>query len=275
MTEVREVTGTAFVVAEFRARENDEPHPLYLDPVVHIFLDDRTKKAAAAIRADFPAGEKMPRLRTRYFDDRLDEQITQGCRQVVILGSGLDTRPVRKRADGVAYFEIDDANTLSLKQARYAANGIDAPVTFIPSNYVAAGVLPLLVSNGFDASLPSFFIWEGNTMYLTRPTVMKVLADLRERVRQFAISFDYMDEAVVARTTGERGTTAFVERFAAMGAPWHFGIDDLAALADEAAMAVANAVTVGELHRTYWPERPLDSIVYDHYSLCTLKPCAA
>jgi hypothetical protein len=141
MTEVREVTGTAFVVAEFRARENDEPHPPYLDPVVHIFLDDRTKKAAAAIRADFPAGEKMPRLRTRYFDDRLDEQITQGCRQVVILGSGLDTRPVRKRADGVAYFEIDDANTLSLKQARYAANGIDAPVTFIPSNYVAAGVL--------------------------------------------------------------------------------------------------------------------------------------
>jgi hypothetical protein len=60
-----------------------------------------------------------------------------------------------------------------------------------------------------------------------------------------------------------------------MGAPWHFGIDDLAALADEAAMAVANAVTVGELHRTYWPDRPLDSIVYDHYSLCTLKPCAA
>jgi O-methyltransferase involved in polyketide biosynthesis len=148
-------------------------------------------------------------------------------------------------------------------------------VTFIPGNYVAAGVLPLLVSNGFDASLPTFFIWEGNSMYLIRPTVMKVLADLRERVRQFAISFDFMDEAVVARTTGERGTTAFVERFAAMGAPWHFGIDDLDALADEAAITIADAVTVGHLHRAYWPDRPLESIIYDHYSLCTLKPCAA
>ena len=49
-----------------------------------------------AIRADFPAGEHMPRLRTRYYDDRLGEQIAQGCRQVVILGSGLDTRAVRK-----------------------------------------------------------------------------------------------------------------------------------------------------------------------------------
>ena len=275
MTEVREVTGTAFIVAEYRARENEETHPLYVDRIVPIFLDARTRAAADAIEAGFPTGEKMPRLRTRYFDDRLDEQIAQGCRQVVILGSGLDTRPVRKRADGVAYYEIDDANTLSLKQARYAANGIDAPVTFIPGNYVAAGVLPLLVSNGFDASLPSFFIWEGNSMYLIRPTVMKVLADLRERVRQFAISFDYMDEAVVARTTGERGTTAFVERFAAMGAPWHFGIDDLDALADEAAMTIADAVTVGHLHRAYWPDRPLESIIYDHYSLCTLKPCAA
>ena len=32
MTEVKDVTGTAFVVAEFRARENAEPHPLYRRP---------------------------------------------------------------------------------------------------------------------------------------------------------------------------------------------------------------------------------------------------
>jgi methyltransferase (TIGR00027 family) len=275
MTAIKHVTGTAFIVAEYRARENEEAHPLYVDRVVPIFLDARTRAAADAISAGFPATEKLPRLRTRYFDDRLDEQLGSGCRQVVIPGSGLDTRAVRKRSPGVAYFEIDDANTLNLKQARYAENGIDAPVAFIPDNYVAAGVLPLLESNGFDAGLPSFFIWEGNTMYLTRPAVMKVLADLKERVRQFAISFDYMDEAVVARTTGELQTTTFVERFAAMGAPWHFGLDDLDALADEAAMTIADAVTVGGLHRTYWPDRPLDSIVYDHYSLCTLKPRAA
>jgi methyltransferase (TIGR00027 family) len=272
MTEVKDVRGTAFVVAEFRARENAQAHPLYLDPVVHIFLDDRAKKAAAAIRANFPAGEKMPRLRTRYYDDRLDQRIAGGCRQVVILGSGLDTRAVRKRAPGVAYFEIDDANTLSFKKERYAENGIDAEVTFIPGDYVAAGVLPLLKSGGFDGDLPSFFIWEGNTMYLTRAAAMKVLADLKEGVRDFGISFDYMDEAVVARTTGDLQTTGFVERFAAMGAPWHFGIDDLGAIADEAGMTVADCATIADLYRTYWPNVPLDSIIYEHYSLCTLTP---
>jgi methyltransferase (TIGR00027 family) len=275
MSEVREVTGTAFVVAEFRARENEEANPLYVDPVVHIFLDARTREAADRIRADFPAGEHMPRLRTRYYDDRLGEQIAQGCRQVVILGSGLDTRAMRKRAPGVAYFEIDDAGTLELKKARYAANGIDAAVTFIPGNYVALGVIPMLERNGFDKSLPSFFIWEGNTMYLRCPDVMKVLADLKENLRRFAISFDYMDEAVVAMTTGEAGATAFVERFAAMGAPWTFGFHDLPALAGEAGLAISDATTVGKLHRLYWPDRPLDSIIYDHYSLCTLRSPAA
>jgi len=272
MNQVREVTGTAFIVAEFRARENEQANPLYRDPVVHIFLDESTKKAAAAIRADFPAGEKMPRLRTRYYDDRLDAQLADGCRQVVILGSGLDTRAVRKQTDGVAFFEVDDARTIEFKRARLAANGFNARVTFIPGNYVASGVLPLLQSNGFDPDLPSFFIWEGNTMYLTRGAAMKVLDDLRKSVRAFSISFDYMDEAVVACTTGDPETTGFVERFAAMGAPWHYGIDDLQAVAREARMQVADCMTVADLYRTYWPTEPMDSIIYEHYSLCMLTP---
>lgn len=275
MTDVKDVTGTAFVVAEFRARENAEPHPLYLDPIVPIFLDERTKQAADAIAAGFAAAEMNVRLRTRYLDDKLDEQLANGCRQIVILGSGLDTRAVRKRSDGVAYFEIDDPSTVSFKRTRLAERGIAAPIHFIAGNYVVSGVVPMLEANGFDCDLPSFFIWEGNTMYLTEAAVVKVLRDLRSRVRRFGISFDYMDRAVVARTTGEPGATGFVERFAAMGAPWHYGIDDLGALAAATGMSVADAVTVGTLHRKFWPERPLESIIYDHYTLCTLIPDGA
>lgn len=272
MTGLKDVTGTAFIVAEFRAHENAEANPLYVDRIVPIFLDERTKQAANAISSGFPAAEKNVRLRTRYLDDRLDEQLALGCRQVVILGAGLDTRGMRKRFPGVVYFEIDDANTLSFKQARLAESGIDAPINFIPGDYVADGVLRLLEANGFKRELPTFFIWEGNTMYLTKAAVMKVLAELRDRVRAFSLSFDYMSEEVIAYATGDQPTSSFVERFAAMGAPWHFGINNLPALAEEAALTVMDAVTIAELHRAYWPGRPLDSIIYQHYSLCTLKP---
>jgi O-methyltransferase involved in polyketide biosynthesis len=96
VTEIQDVTGTAFIVAEYRAQENAEQNPLYRDPIVPLFLSERTRRAADRIAAGFPPAGQGVRLRTRYFDDRLDEQFDRGCRQVVIPGAGLDTRGVRK-----------------------------------------------------------------------------------------------------------------------------------------------------------------------------------
>ncbi|MGB2933069.1 MAG: SAM-dependent methyltransferase [Methyloceanibacter sp.] len=275
MTAIKDVTGTAFIVAEFRARENTEPHPLYLDRIVPLFLDQRTREAADAISNEFPAAATNVRIRTRYLDDRLEQQIARGCGQIVILGAGLDTRAVRKQAPGVLYFEIDDANTLGFKKARLTENGIDPAAIFIPGDYVAEGVLALLEAHGFKRDAPAFFIWEGNTMYLTKADVMKVLTELARGVREFSISFDYMSEEVIADATGDQRASIFVERFAAMGAPWRFGLNDVHALAKEAGVGVVDAVTTAELHRTYWPGRPLDSIMYQHYSLCTLARATA
>jgi methyltransferase (TIGR00027 family) len=274
MTKIQDVTGTAFIVAEYRARENGAPDPLYRDPIVPLFLNDRTRQAADRMAADFPAGEKGVRLRTRYYDDHLDEQLSRGCRQVVILGAGLDTRAVRKQSPGVTYFEIDEADIINFKRERLKEAGIDAPIVFISGDYVTDGLVRLLKLNGFDFGLPTYVIWEGNTMYLTRPTVLKVLTDLRGS--NFAISFDYMSEAVIEHATGDAGTSSFVRRFAEMGAPWHFGVDDLEELAREAGMIVADNVKVASLYRTYWPNQPLDdSAFYNNYSLCTLTPGSA
>jgi methyltransferase (TIGR00027 family) len=135
MTKIQDVTGTAFIVAEYRARENGAPDPLYRDPIVPLFLNDRTRQAADRMAADFPTGEKGVRFRTRYYDDHLDEQLFRGCRQVVILGAGLDTRAVRKRSPGVTYFEIDEADIINFKRERLKEAGIDAPIVFISGNY--------------------------------------------------------------------------------------------------------------------------------------------
>ena len=75
-------------------------------------------------------------------------------------------------------------------------------------------------------------------MYLTELSVIKVLTELREHISHFSISFDYMAEEVVALSTGNQPTTSFVERFAQMGAPWRFGINDLEGLLEEAVMKV-------------------------------------
>ena len=113
----------------------------------------------------------MIKVRTRYLDDRLDEQLRQGFRQVVVLGSGFDTRSIRKQTAGVNYFEIDDPGTLNFKKARLEANNIRAGTNYISGDYVSDDLNTLLESGGFDFSLPAHFIWEGNTMYLTADSV--------------------------------------------------------------------------------------------------------
>src|SRR3954471_14698018 len=149
MSQIRNVTGTAFVVAEFRAEENDAAIPLYRDPIVNMFLNDASRMAAARVAATFPPMREMVKLRTRYFDDMLERQLSSGCRQVIVLGAGLDTRAIRKAAVNVTYFEIDDAETLALKKDRFEEYCISANVRFIAGNYVTDGLISLLDRNGF------------------------------------------------------------------------------------------------------------------------------
>ena len=85
MATIEHVSGTAFVVAEFRAEENTEPVPLYVDPIVELFLNDDSKRAAGRVAEDFPPVKDLVKIRTKYFDDTLERHLLSNVRQVVIL----------------------------------------------------------------------------------------------------------------------------------------------------------------------------------------------
>ncbi|MGD9658824.1 MAG: class I SAM-dependent methyltransferase [Methylocystis sp.] len=271
MTEIANVAGTAFVVAEFRDDENKESQPLYHDPFVGLFLDEESKKAADRISQSFPPIRNNVRLRTRYFDDRLRHQIGQGARQILILGAGLDTRAQRISAEGVAYFEIDAPETQAFKQARLQENDVDPNTIYIGADYVTDGMLELLRQSGLDFGLPTHVLWEGNTMYLDDGAVRRILSDLMGVMKRCSASFDFFAEDVIRNQTGDPEITAVVERFAAMGAPWTYGINDLCGLAADCGAKVIDRVTIADLHRTFWPDRPLASPLYGYYSLCTVE----
>jgi methyltransferase (TIGR00027 family) len=270
MARVENVSGTAFVVAEFRAEENAETAPLYRDSVVGLFLTEETKRAAERVAVSFPPVKDLVKIRTKYFDDTLERQLFSQFRQVVILGAGLDTRAVRKRSPGVTYFEIDEAATLNVKQACYQHHGLDVNVKFIAGNYVVDGTIDLLEQNGFDCGLPSYFIWEGNTMYLPIDGTRKVLAELRSHVKRFRVSFDYMAESVISKTTGDPGITTLVESFANMGAPWLSGIKDVKGLARDLGLDVVENFRMADLHQEYGVTRPMSSPIFNYYAVCTL-----
>jgi methyltransferase (TIGR00027 family) len=270
MSEIKNVTGTAFVVAEFRARENDEPMPLYQDPIVAFFLSDDSRAAADRVAASFPPAQDLVRIRTKYFDDMLERQLHRDVRQVVILGAGLDTRAVRKPAPGVTYFEIDDEATLVEKARCYREHGIDANVELISGNYVTDGMLELLRGRGFDPSVPTYVIWEGNTMYLPLEANQRILTELRQYVKRFVVSFDYLADTVIAKTTGDAGVTRLVESFAAMGAPWISGFRDIRRFTEDLRLTVIENFRTADLAQTYWRNRTVKSPIFALYSVCTV-----
>jgi methyltransferase (TIGR00027 family) len=270
MSQIKDVSGTAFVVAEFRAEENRAVAPLYRDSVVGLFLSEDSRYAAGLVAASFPPVKDMVKIRTRYFDDTLEKHLLADFRQVVILGAGLDTRAVRKQVPGVAYFEIDDAATLTLKQTCYERQGIDANVTFIPGNYVTDGLIDLLEQHGFDFDVPTYLIWEGNVMYLPLDSVKHTLTELRRHVKRFRLSFDYLAESVISKTTGDPGITSLVESFAAMGALWLSGIRDIESLAREMSLNIVENFTTSELSQMYSPGRSVTSPIFGFYRICTL-----
>lgn len=271
MTSIRNVSGTAFVVAEYRNDENWEAAPLYRDPYVHLFLNEETKVAADRISDSFPPIRNNVRLRTRYFDDWLDRRLQQGARQVVILGAGLDTRPQRWALPYVTFFEIDAAETRAFKKERLEEGGVDPNTRYIGANYVADGLMALLGRHGFDTAVPTHVIWEGNTMYLNDAAVREVLSELMQKVPSCTLSFDYLAREVIDSRTGDPEITAVVSRFAAMGAPWTYGINDLDKLTADCGAEALDNVKLSELHQSYWPNRPLASPIYGYYSLCTVK----
>ena len=55
MTAIKDVTGTAFIVAEFRIQETVGAHPLYVDHVAPLFLTTRQGRRRAPF-SRVPAG---------------------------------------------------------------------------------------------------------------------------------------------------------------------------------------------------------------------------
>jgi methyltransferase (TIGR00027 family) len=166
---------TALAVADARARESTRPDRLFDDPFAHLFVEaagaDFTPAASEgsvdirAARAEYVA------VRTRFFDDELLAARAAGCRQVVILAAGLDTRALRLPwPDGTRLFELDVPDVLAFK-ARVLGPQAATPscerlvvAVDLREDWPAA-----LRQAAFDASQPTAWVAEGILMYLSEP----------------------------------------------------------------------------------------------------------
>ena len=169
------VGATATMVAAARAAATKRPQPVINDPFAEplvraVGIDVFTRIAAGELEAiEAEGGVGFPRMidtfaaRALFYDDYFAEAGKAGLRQVVIVASGLDSRPYRLSwPAGTTVYEIDQPEVIEFKAAtlsklsaaptaEHRTVGID-----LREDWPAA-----LQQAGFDSAQPTAWLAEG------------------------------------------------------------------------------------------------------------------
>ncbi len=132
--------------------------------------------------------------RKSYIDDNLAESLPDVA-AVVILGSGLDTRPYRlARHSDVPVFEVDLPVNIARKRAVVARVFGIAPssVRLVSVDFERDDLMATLASDGYRQDSPAFFVWEGVTQYLTPEAVAATFDQLAQAAAGSRLDFTYV-----------------------------------------------------------------------------------
>ena len=179
-------------------------------------------------------------IRTRYFDDYLLDATAAGCRQVVLLAAGLDTRAFRLDwPPGVAVFEVDLPDLVEVKERVLTDVGAVARCdrVVVPAD-LTTDWLAALAARGFDPASPTAWLVEGLLVYLTPDDAARLLETVsRMSAAGSRIAFERGSGASAVRAEDTASVVSLwqggaddpVGLLVARG--WDVGVDDLAEVA--------------------------------------------
>ena len=193
-------------------------------------------------------------LRTAAIDAAIRSAVRAGVRQLVVLGAGLDARAFRMpELAEVMVLELDHPGTQAYKRQRVA---LHEPLArhhrLCAVDFERDSIAAVVAAAGLRPDEPSFWLWEGVTMYLSPAAIDASLAEIAAASApgsQLAVTYTTPDSAarwlhdvarLVAAGIGEplRGymqTHDFHERLAARG------------------YVVASDTTGSDWARRFWP----------------------
>lgn len=219
------VTGvglTALAVAAGRAAESARPDALITDPYASRLVAAAQPSTPFPLSPDDPAAKNTDDemwagvsdyvgLRSRSFDDYFLRASGDGITQVVILASGLDTRPFRLPwPSGTVCFELDQPDVLDFKSETLNKEGAVAGCDHRPvpvdlrHDWGAA-----LEAAGFDTSRPTAWLAEGLLPYLPPDAEIRLFEEvsrLSARGSRFAVErIDNLPHMINDPVLRERG----------------------------------------------------------------------
>ncbi len=233
------ISHTALGAAICRLIEQYQPERvrLFSDPVVKDLVDPalRFSLQNAAMRnftiqQTEAAGKGIYGIqvcRTRYIDDSVLAALSQGIKQLVILGAGFDTRPYRLPGlETVKIFEVDLPAIQEDKKRKILKSSGRRPenVFFIPIDFDLQTLESVFAGTSFDPANPAAFILEGVTQYITEESVQRTLSFVGKTAPGSTLIFTYVLKSVIERRSGIPGANKLMDTVS-RDSPWIFGLE--------------------------------------------------
>ncbi len=193
--------------------------------------------------------------RTKHIDRVFLAELAAGAAQVVLLGSGYDSRAYRfaPALKSARVFEVDHPLTSAAKQRRIRRilGAVPAHVTYVPVDFTRENLEERLAAARYEPSRSTLFIWEGVSVYLDAAAVDATLAMVARARKGSSLVFDYTHRSALEHPDAHAKRHLAV--VAKMGEPYRFGVDpdDLAALLAPHELSVEENLSAEELTARY------------------------
>jgi methyltransferase (TIGR00027 family) len=231
---------TALGTATLRLIEQFQPEGarLFTDPLAHTMVSTLIRVLMKSARIRNFAVRRTERImqglygaqvcRTRYIDDAVENALSKGIGQLVILGAGFDTRPYRlANLERVKVFEVDLPSVQEDKKKRLQKyfGGLPENVAFVPMDFDTQSLEDALTSTALEASRPVVFVWEGVTQYTSEEAVRRTLGFVRNSAPRSVLIFTYVLKSIIEGHSDIPGGKEIMEVVAKNNAPWVFGLE--------------------------------------------------
>ena len=207
----------------------DELALLGPDNVLRKALDDDYLQAMKNFAVAVPVAHFL--VRTRFIDDSLQQAVSAGAMQVVILGAGFDSRAYRFRQllKHVRVFELDYGPTQEYKKRR-VLEVLGAPpsnLVYTPIDFTRQNLGEVLRRAGYQRHRKTFFLWEGVTMYIPEDAVRATLQFVAHNSAPgSSIVFDHLSSTAVDVAQATESRRRVLDRLRENGEPQIFGLPD-------------------------------------------------
>ncbi|MFB8777889.1 SAM-dependent methyltransferase [Streptomyces broussonetiae] len=211
----------AFWTAAAHAAECRRPAPYVRDPWAADFLH------AAGFQGG-PPGEGLLRqllpdwfvVRSRFFDEHLVDAARAGCRQVVLIGAGLDTRAYRLDwPTGVHVLEIEEGPVVAFKERVLDWSTPSCGRRGVVAADPAGPWREDLLAAGFDPGRPTAWHCEA-PLYFRRPEEVERIVDAMTELS--APGSVFSAECVNAATASSSFVAPFLDALHSTGISWRW-----------------------------------------------------